>query len=368
MIIKSSQNRTKVMDSMCSLIGLAGAIVPSMSFGGTRIVKTRIILSLLSVVGLIALTGCDSSKPTAPSGEAMASLTLGTYEGDLSSLIWIAQDRGYFADHGLKVNVKLYESGVAAANDLVSGKVDFATAADFVAACHILEGADLRIIASLCNSADAIKLVARKDHGITQIRDIRHKRIGVLRGSGGEFFLDLSLVVHNIPSEEVQKVNLQPSDQVKALAKAEIDATVTWDPFVTSIVNELGSNAAILPAQNGQGYYWLLLGTADGLKKRTRTVHDLVASLVSADTFLKKHRDEARIIVARKLGLSDLPSWERTDFEVCIDHPLTLAMEAQIRWMNPSLAKRPSDTPNLLRFLYFDALKSVQPQRIKMIY
>ena len=78
-----------------------------------------------------------------------------------------------------------------------------------------------------------MKIVARRDHGIAQISDIRHKRIGVLRGSGGEFYLDLLMALQEIPSQEVQKVDLSPSEQSKAISKGEVDAVVTWEPFAS---------------------------------------------------------------------------------------------------------------------------------------
>ncbi len=330
-------------------------------------VKIRIIIAFLSAVGLFALIGCDSSKPKISSAEPEQCLVLGTYEGYLSSLVWIAEKQGYFAKQGLRVDIKVSGSGLAAVKDLLAGEVDIATAADFVAADSALRQSPVRIISSLCQ-ADAIRLVARKDHGITQISDLRNKRVGVLNGTVGEFFLDLMLVVQNIPSDEVRKLNLSPLDQVKAILKGEVDAVVLWDPFVSSICNELGANAFNESAQSGQSYYFVLLGTEDLVKKRPHAVQGFVSSLISAEEFLKNHRNEAKMIVAEKLGLKNLSSlWAKTSFEVCLDHPLILTMEAQMRWINPCINADPSEMPNLLKFIYFDALRSVRPERIKML-
>ena len=92
----------------------------------------------------------------------------------------------------------------------------------------------------------------------------------------------------------------------------------------------LGTNALSWSAHSGQSYYWLLLGKADVISKRSRAIKGFVSSLVSAEEFLKNHKDEARRIVARKLGVSDLDSlWKGTVFEVCLDHSLILTMEAK---------------------------------------
>jgi ABC-type nitrate/sulfonate/bicarbonate transport system substrate-binding protein len=332
-------------------------------------VKIRILLAVLFALGLVAFTACDSPKSKTPAGESMERLVLGiSYPGNLSFLIWVAEDRGYFAEHGLKMEVKLYESGLAATKDLAAGKVDLATATDFVTARYILERTHLRIITSICESDD-VKLVARKDHGITQISDIRHKRVGVLHGGGGEFFLDLLLASQNIPSQEVQKVDLPPSEQAKAISKGDVDAVVIWEPFLTEVRNNLGTNALTWSAQSGQSYYWLLLGKADVISKRSRAINGFLSSLVSAEKFIKNHEDDAKTIVARKLGVSDRESlWKGTLFEVGLDHPLILTIEAQMRWMNPDLQTDQSNMPDILTFIYFDALNSVQPQRIKMLY
>ena len=70
--------------------------------------------------------------------------------------------------------------------------------------------------------------------------------------------------------------------------------------------------------------------------RRSRAIKGFVSSLVSAELFVKNHKDEARTIVARKLGVSDFDSlWKGTLFEVGLDHPLIVTMEAQMRWMQP---------------------------------
>ena len=82
---------------------------------------------------------------------------------------------------------------------MLAGKVDISTTSDFVAVGGILKQSPVPIISSLCQP-DMIRLVARKDHGIRQLSDLRNKSVGVFNGTVGEFFLDLLLVVQNISS------------------------------------------------------------------------------------------------------------------------------------------------------------------------
>ena len=333
--------------------------------------QIRILLASLSLLCLLFWIGCDSPKPKTAPVESLENLTLGTaHPEDLGALIWIAEDQGYFAANGLKVNIKTYEAGVKAAKDLLAGKLDLATATDFVVARSILNGDDLRIICNICDvGGETIKIAARKDHGIIQLSDIRGKRIGVALGSIGEFALDLLLVIQNIPIREIEKVDLSPSEQVDAISEGKVDAVITWEPFYSKISRELGANFVSWPIQSVQNYYWFLLGTSEGIRKRPQAIRNFVASLVSAENFMKKHMDESNRIVARKLGPNHIDSlWSELRFAVGLDDSMGLMMKAEMRWMNPDLHAKDSGVPDILPFIYFDALNSVQPDRIKMVH
>jgi ABC-type nitrate/sulfonate/bicarbonate transport system substrate-binding protein len=327
-------------------------------------VKTRILLAALLGLGLVVLTGCDSSRPKTLASESTDSLTLGVMISDQSSLIWLAKDRGYFAAQGLDIKIKSYESGVAAVKDLLAGKIDLATAAETVFIHNMVERPDLRIIASMDQVEDEIKLVARKDRGMTRISDIRNKRIGLLRKSSAEYFLFLLTVMHDVPFHDLQLVDITPLEQAKALAKGKIDAMIVWEPWATKAKEALGTNAVSWPAQSGHGYYWLLLGTTETIKKQSSAIGRVLAALASAEEFIKNRRGEAEQIMAAHMGSSHT-SWEAHSFRLELTRSLIVEMENQIEWMDP---QRLSNMPNLLNYIHFEALKSVNPEKVKIRY
>jgi NitT/TauT family transport system substrate-binding protein len=330
-------------------------------------VKTRILLAVLSVVGLVVLAGCDFSKSKTAAGEPVESLTVGIYFSDLSSLIWVAKDRGYFSEQGIDIKFKDYESGVAAIKDLLAGNTDLATASEFVMIRNILERTDLRIVASIDQAGDEIKLVARNDHGISQISDIRNKRIGLLRNSIAEYYLDLLMIMHDIPSQDIQIVDLPPSEQVTAITKGEIDALIVWEHFATKAKDALGTNAVSWSAQGENDYYWLLACTAETIKTRSSAIRNFLTALVQAEDFIKKQRHEAEQIVDSQLG-SNHTDWKNHIFRMHLDRSLLLAMENQIKWMDARRTAPRSKIPDLLDYIHVDALKSVNPEKVKTVY
>ncbi len=330
--------------------------------------KTRIFLAFLSVVGLILLTGCDSSNSKKASVGSPELLTISTYSGDISSLFWVAKDQGYFSEHGVNVDFRIKESGLAAFGDMLAGNADLATTAEFVLASQIAELQDTRILAVVAQ-IDNVRLVARRDRGITKLADIRNKRIGAMRNSVGEYFLDLLLVLEGIPRKEVQLVDLQPSDQVQAIAKGNIDAAVVWEPFPLQMEKKLGANAVSWPAQSGQNYYWLLVARKETVTKRSHAIRCVLAALAEADEFVRNHRENAERIVASQLGSDHIPDvWEKTGLKMELSRPFVLAMEAEIRWMNSRHGAQTFRMPDLVDFIDFEALESLNPEKVKILH
>ncbi len=319
------------------------------------------------MVSLIVCVGCDSPKSKTSSEKPLESLTVGIQRRDISALILIAENRGYFAEQGVNVEFKEHESGVASIKDLLGGHVDLAPAAEFVIAANILQGADLRIIASIDKGGDEVKLVARKDHGITQVSDIRNKRVGLLSGSIAPYFFDLFMTMQDIPSQDIQMVDLPPSEQVIAIGKGEIDALVVWEDFATKAKTALGKNAIAWSAQGEHSYHWVLAGTDETVKKRSSAIRKFLAALVSAENFIREQRHEAEEIVAAQLG-SKHTSWEHHIFELELERSLILAMENQIKWIYAKRTGKRSNMPDLLDYIHLDALKSVAPDKIRIDY
>ena len=78
----------------------------------------------------------------------------------------------------------------------------------------------------IIDTYDVNRVVARKDHGIEQLSDLSGKRIGVARGSQTEFCLARLLTLNSIPSQDVQMLDLIPSQQITSLENGEIDAAI----------------------------------------------------------------------------------------------------------------------------------------------
>ena len=336
---------------------------------GTRVMKAPgFLLAVLSAVGLVIWTACDSSTSKVSPGASVETLTLGTSRIDLSSLIWVAKERGYFAEQGLEINFKLYESGHLAAKDLLAGRLDLATASEFAAVRAFMQSTDVRVISVLDRSEDQL-LVARKDRGIGQVSDLRGKRIGLPKGSSAEYYFQVMLILADMPVRDVHVVDLLPSEQVKAIAAGDVDAVMAWEPFATGAKKELGTNGVSWSGQSGQRDHWVLLSTNEVLEKRSRSIRRFLAALASAEDFVKKNDAAARRIVAKELGDAfEDALWPNHRFQLGLDRPLVLKMGAEITWLKSLKGPQVFSMPDARELIHVDALKSVRPEKVELLH
>ena len=99
-----------------------------------RLRQTLMSLLLLPVMlpALWSCTGKDYSRQE-------KTVIIGQTPHEANALFYIAESQGFFAVNGIKIVFKDYVSGAAAAEGMVTGEVDLATCAEFVAVGKILQ-------------------------------------------------------------------------------------------------------------------------------------------------------------------------------------------------------------------------------------
>lgn len=330
------------------------------------------ILALIIVVAVLAcgIAIWSSWGPAPKFRGPLEKVVLGTCPIEQSTLLWVAEDKGYFTESGLDVTIKSYSSGFLAVKDLQEDKVEIATAAEFVLTGRSLSREDFKILASI-DRVDDIQVIARKDHGIVQVSDLKGKRIGLRLGSTAEFFLGRFLTFNNISGQDVRMVDLSPPEQLEAIKNREIDAVIVWEPTAHKIQELLGPKGVKWPGQSGQGYYWVLVCKDELIRKRPSVIQRFLSAMLLAEDFVASNESRAKAVVARRLDWqkSYVDSvWRHHAITVGLDQPLILAMEDQARWLLSKDQRKRNRIPNYLDFVYFDGLKALKPGAISIIH
>lgn len=332
----------------------------------------RLLPVVLFALLLVATVGCAESGGSGGTGAAGGErVTVGFFGGVYSAIVHVAQERGYFADEGLDVSLVDYESGAAAVKDLVAGNVDLATAAGFVVTSNLFDHPELRVVTSLSTTKRNMMIVARADHGISEPSDLAGKTVAVTPKTQAQFFLETHLLLHLVPREEVDVRLMSPSECSSALEAGDVDAVMIWQPNAGQLIERLGAGAAVAwDGQDGQEFFWLLVGTEDSVGARPEVVESFVRALKRAQDELHAKPEKAHTAVVAGSGLDATyvaGAWPEFRFELALDQSLVSSFEEEALWMVESGMASARTPPDALAALYFTALENVSPEAVTVI-
>jgi NitT/TauT family transport system substrate-binding protein len=297
-------------------------------------------------------------------------LRVGILPDSYNALLYVAREKGMFKRHGLDVSLENFQAGAYAVDSLLSGKIDAATASEFVLALRAFREPNLRAIATLCTSS-SLEVLARRDRGIENPQDLRGKRVGVSRGTNAMFFLDTFLSLNGIHSTEIRMIDLKPADIGLALIDGRIDAAVNHLSYTGEVKRRSGGNVISWSAQGGQDTYILLMTRDEVIRARPRAITSLLRGAMEAEAFLKSHEKEAHNVVRAAMNLAPdtvTATWSKTRFRVRLDQDILTLMEDEGRWAIRNKLVEGKGIPNYFTFLHLESLKMIKPEAVGVIH
>ena len=284
-------------------------------------------------------------------------------------LVWIADDLGYFDDVPGGAVVRGYDSGTDTAAALLSGEIDLATSSEFAFGSFAMANPTVRAIAAISASRTCL-LFARADSGIAQVVDLRGRRVGVTFRSIGQYFLGQSLALSGVGMEEVELVDLGPSEISEAIAEGRIDAAITWEPFVYEAQVALDGNFRLLDDDPGRHYYFMLISQAPWLDANPEAADAVVRALKRAESFAAEHPADAQAIIQRRLDLNAAyvaHLWPQHTLRVSLPQDLLFVVEEGIRWRMEENLLDADAIPDTLRLIDLSPLDRVSPADVGII-
>jgi len=297
------------------------------------------------------------------------SVIINTAPSPSSTLILIADNKGFFTRHGLNVTVKQYPSSLTSLNNLVAGTADVAGVSGYTFMNYLFTEPTLQTFASTAK-IDVVSIMARRDRGIATPQDLAGKKIGVTKQQIGEYFFARYIILNGINSSTITIVNVPITEMPGLLANGTIDAAITWEPYIGTIQKQMGQEVVKFPAQEGQSYNWVMVCTNKTATERPGMIRNFLAALVDAESYTQQYPEEAQQIVANKLGLDPTyvrGVWPKYHPIVSLDQSLITLMEAEGRFAIQTNLTAKREIPNYRGNIYRDGLDAVKPEAVTVI-
>ena len=228
------------------------------------------------------------------------------YGGSLcEAALHIAQEKGYFAQEGLTVDLIKIASG-AGFDALTSGQVDasFALLASIVQ--PLSNGLPAKITTGLHTGCDIV--LVKPDSGIKKVQDLRGKRIGAPSMTGSPTIYAKRVLADNgvdirMQTSEVEFVVYAVSDLPLILSNGGVDAIAMNEPTATIAANEYGY-VALLDSAVDEPYlsqYCCVAYVSDRILKDHRDIAEkYTRAMQRAAEYVDGNQDEITVIQIEK--------------------------------------------------------------------
>jgi aliphatic sulfonates family ABC transporter substrate-binding protein len=184
---------------------------------------------------LALFAGLVFAQLGAASAQDLKPIKIGFQTGEINVILSYALGSGLFKANGLDVSVAQFPAGPAMLPALAAGELDLAWMGEFPAVTGYSNGLPIQILFMERIDATNVRLAANPAVGITELSDLKGKRIGVATGSTSHYHLLRALAQANLKASDVTLVNLTPATMPPAYVAGQIDAAFVWEPNVGAI-------------------------------------------------------------------------------------------------------------------------------------
>jgi len=295
-------------------------------------------------------------------------VTIAVSKTPLSTPFYIAKSINAFEDTCVSVEYEGVIGGRAAFEKVMDGTVDFGTSSDSVIAFQSLTEHSFVTHGMFVQSDNDVKLITRSADKIKSTMDLKGKKVGVTKGTASEYLLSTLLAIEGLTMEDVDLYHYKPEQLIVGFSNNEVDAIVSWEPFVFQVKQLLNEAINIHDTKSLSTLSFNLISqTADNqLVEKAKCI---IQGLQIAINYIASHPKESKEIIINELNLApEFIDWVWPDyiFKLGLNQSLILNIKSQATWALETQMRVFGKVPNSERFVDSRALLQVEPGAVNL--
>ena len=256
--------------------------------------------TVIAVLSLIFLSGALGTYYFVQLRSSSSSLRVGVVTWPGHGPCFVAKDKGFF--QGLNVECRIMDDTRAKRAAFIAGDLDvYGTTIDTFA-IEAATGVAGKLIFLTDESFGGDAVVSKPD--VTSTAQLRGKRVAYAESTPSHFFLLYLLKKDGLTTKDVTPVVVDdPSTAGKAFMAGQVDAAVTWEPFVSQATAD-GRGKILVSSRDAEGLIVAsFIASNSALLHRQADLKKFADGWFRAVDYIALHPDEAYPIMAKGLNL-----------------------------------------------------------------
>jgi len=216
--------------------------------------------------------------------------------------LYLAADKGFFAEEGLELVFVDEKLDAARCDAFNAGMLDAEAATIDLLVNKRAADTPVVAVAVIDFSIGGDAVVATEN--IRSLRDLIGRRVALARDNVGETFLSFLFHKAGLDFDKLTIVPMAPGEAGQAFLDNEVDAVVTWEPWVTRALARPGAHVLVSSKDEPGIIVDILSVREDVLANNPGVVRKLLRGWYRAVAYYEAHPDEGSRIIAPHFKLS----------------------------------------------------------------
>lgn len=267
---------------------------------------------ITGTAGSLALHACTNNNRTSSTQSTQTQQTASTQSASASigivnwighTPLFIAQEKGFFKQLGLNLDIKVFGSNPDLNAAFIAGRLDALAPVTSEAILIASKGKDFRIVLVEDVSVGADGILAR--NSVASLQAFKGERVVVEKGAVSHFFLLQVLKQAGISEKDIAIVNTPPDAAAAAYQAGKAEIAVSYAPFLQK-ANSAQKDGRIIfdSSKMPTAVTDLYIFDTKFIQNSPQAVQAFVNGIFQGLDFLNQNRTEGLAIAAKRLDMT----------------------------------------------------------------